>query len=362
MIKRISFILMVLALNAINLITLYSAVHNPDGSFLSFVFYKQIVWITLGWILAVGVSFINFRWFYDISIPFYGMSIFFLLLVIGLGKMHMGAQRWISVFGFNFQPSEIAKVAALLIMARTFSSKLLFGYSEAKKGFFSEIVIPFLPSSVLFLLIFIQPDLGTSLVIIFMYILLLLANKPRIKNLIIAASLMLMLIPCAWLVMKPYQKSRVLTFLNPERDPLGAGYTTIQSKIAIGSGQLTGRGFMAGTQNQFNFVPERHTDFIFSVFAEEWGFIGCLVLLFIFYNMMKMILESALRTKDPFAYNMCVGIFALFFIHMFINIAMVMGILPVVGLPLLFFSYGGSYMLLNFLLVGMYLTVLKEER
>lgn len=362
MIKRISFIMLVLIINAMNLVTLYSAVHNPDGSFLSFVFYKQIIWIVLGWILAIGVSFLNFRWLYDISIPFYGISLVFLLIVIVMGKMHMGAQRWISVFGFNFQPSEIAKVAALLIMARTFSSKFLFGYNHREKGFWGEIVVPFLPSSILFFLIFVQPDLGTSLVIVFMYIIILLANRPRVKNILIAASLALLIIPCAWFVLKPYQKSRVLTFLNPERDPLGAGYTTIQSKIAIGSGQLWGKGFMAGTQNQFNFVPERHTDFIFSVFAEEWGFAGCLVLLFLFYHIMKMILDSAIRTRDPFAYNMCVGIFALFFIHMFINMAMVMGLLPVVGLPLLFFSYGGSYMLLNFLLVGMYLTVLKEER
>lgn len=361
MFKRISFISIVLGLNLLNLLTLYSAVHGPEGAFFASVFIKQIVWIAAGWILAYLVSRLNHRTFFDMSIPVYIIVIFFLLLVVGLGIVQMGARRWINLLGFTFQPSELAKIAGLLIIARTMAARGE-GSRLYKEGFFSEIVLPFLPASVIFLLIFVQPDLGTSLVIVFLYAIMLLANKPRFKNVLIAITAILGVIPLGWSLLKPYQKSRVMTFLNPESDPLGAGYTIIQSKIAIGSGKLLGKGFMSGTQNQFNFIPARHTDFIFSVFAEEWGFVGCLVMLALFYILFNLILDTAAKARDKFTYNLCIGIFGLFFIHMFINIAMVMGLLPVVGLPLMFFSYGGSYMLLNFVLVGMFLSVLKEER
>ena len=182
----------------------------------------------------------------------------------------------------------------------------------------------------------------------------------RRRNLIILSLIILIAAPLGWSVLKDYQKDRLMVFMNPDIDPLGAGYTIIQSKIAIGSGGLLGKGFLAGTQNQLNFIPARHTDFIFTVFAEEWGFLGCLFLLALYYLVLNIILNTATKTKDDYSYILCIGIFSLFFIHIFINLAMVMGFLPVVGLPLLFFSYGGSYTLISFILLGIFLNILKH--
>ena len=359
--KKKIFTGLILLLNIFNLLVLFSALHGPEGDFIASVLIKQTVWICAGWILALIISKINYRIFYDAAYPSYFVIVLFLICVLILGRTQMGAQRWIEFLGITFQPSEIAKIIAMLIIARTFANlSHTIGYRD--KGFFEEIIAPFLPASVIFILIFLQPDLGTSLVIVFMYAIMLFANAPRGRNIIIAIVCAFSVIPAGWLVMKPYQKGRVLTFLNPDRDPLGSGYTVIQSKIAIGSGKFLGKGYLAGTQNKFSFVPANHTDFIFAVFAEEWGFLGCVVLMLIFYFLLKMILDSSARAGEPFAANMCIGIFSLFFIHIFVNLAMTMGMLPVVGLPLLFFSYGGSYMLLNFVLVGVYLNILSNER
>ena len=303
--KRIIFISLVLFLNILNLTMLYSAVHGPEGAFFVSVFMKQIVWIAVGWILAFLVSNINYRLYYDASLFLYFLSLIFLLLVVVLGHMQMGAQRWINILGITFQPAELAKIAVLFITARTFTTiNTRVGYR--KRGFIEEIIVPFLPVSVIFILIFIQPDLGTALVIVFMYAIVLLANSPNVINILAASGIALAGVPLGWALLKPYQKGRVLTFLNPERDPLGAGYTIIQSKIAIGSGKILGKGFMSGTQNQFNFIPARHTDFIFSVFAEEWGFVGCVLLLIVFYFLMKLILDSAAKATEVFASNMCI--------------------------------------------------------
>ncbi len=356
--KQIYLIISLVVLNIASIVSLYSALHTK-GEFVQMdVLTKQIVWIIIGWIFILIFFNMNYRILYDVSSWLFYLSIILLVAVFIAGKIQMGAQRWVEIFGINFQPSELAKLSALLIMARSFSDyKHSFGFL---KNFSQEIIIPFIPIAVLFSLIFIQPDLGTGLVLFIMYIMILFFSSAKKKNVIIFCLIILMLIPIGWLMLKDYQKDRLLVFINPDSDPLGAGYTIIQSKIAIGSGELFGKGFLSGTQNQLNFLPARHTDFIFTVFAEEWGFLGCLVLLGVYYFLLKTILDTAEKAPDRFSYYLCTGIFSLLFIHIFINLAMIMGLLPVVGLPLPFMSYGGSFTLVSFILIGIIISVQKH--
>jgi rod shape determining protein RodA len=186
------------------------------------------------------------------------------------------------------------------------------------------------------------------------------SSQIKKKHFILLIVLGLAASPLMWNHLKSYQRKRLIVFLNPNVEPLGAGYTIIQSKIAIGSGRIFGKGFLSGTQNQFNFLPERHTDFIFTVIAEEWGFLGCILLLLIYWMVIKKIFETTRHLKDPFAQLLSSGISSLFFLHIFINIGMTLGILPVVGLPLLFISYGGTHLLVSFILLGIFFNICRQ--
>ncbi len=253
-------ILCILFLNVISLTSLYSSLHQGGQLVGADIFYKQLTWIAFGWIIFILFCFINYRFYYDLSFIFYGINIFLLLLVYILGTTAMGAQRWISIFGFNFQPSEISKVAILFILARFFSNK-------EQQGTLREVLIPFALVAFNALLIIKQPDLGTGLILFFLFFIMGFYSRLPKRYFVILMMIGLMLLPVGWKILKDYQKKRLIVFMNPDVDPLGAGYTIIQSKIAIGSGKVAGKGFLSGTQNQFNFLPERHTDFIFTVVA-----------------------------------------------------------------------------------------------
>lgn len=359
--KRIfSLLSLLFCLNIIGLLSLYSSLHQDGVLINQSLFVKQVVWDIIGWILILVISFMNYRVFYDLSWWVYAVAALFLTAVIISGKMHMGAQRWIQILGITFQPSELAKLAVLLILSRKLSQQKYIP-ENSQVSFRQEIIVPFVPVSVIALLIFIQPDLGTALVTIFVYFLMLIGKGVRKRNLILFIVIICLTIPAGWFLLKDYQKARLLVFLNPNSDPLGTGYTIIQSKIAIGSGKIFGRGFLSGTQNQLNFLPARHTDFIFTVFAEEWGFLGCLILLSIYYSLLRIILRAAESSKDSYSYTLSLGIFSLFFTHVIINTAMVMGLIPVVGLPLPFLSYGGSFTLIGFMLIGIIVNILKHQ-
>lgn len=358
--KILVITLIVLSLNLLSLLSLYSSLHRGGEFVGGAIFLKQLIWIILGWAAAIFLSFLNYRLFYDFSLWLYFISLALLLIVAGLGKVQMGAQRWLEFLGITFQPSELAKLSALFIICRFFSQ--VRESSSFWKSFFWEVIRPFILVAVLFGAIFIQPDLGTALILIFLFLFMLIGSKTKRRNIILFILILLFSLPLGWFLLKDYQKARLLVFINPNTDPLGAGYTIIQSKIAIGSGRLFGKGFLSGTQNQMNFIPARHTDFIFTVFAEEWGFLGCVFLLFLYYYLLKIILDIAGELKDRFSYLICLGIFSLFFLHTFINIAMVMGLLPVVGLPLLFFSYGGTYTIINFVLIGVLFNILRTHK
>ena len=311
------------------------------------------MWVVISWIVLILFSLVNYRIFFDLAYILYAINICLLIAVDLFGRSALGAQRWLNIGGFNFQPSELSKIITIFFLARIFSS-------QTNRGFFKGVIVPFSILMLNVLLIVKQPDLGTALVLVFLFFLMgfASANKKRYFVALIIAALIFS--PFAFNHLKDYQKKRLIVFLNPNAEPLGAGYTIIQSKIAIGSGQFFGKGFLSGTQNQFNFLPERHTDFIFTVIAEEWGFLGAIILLMIYIFIINNILLVARYQKDNFAKLLLVGMACLFFIHVFINIGMTLGILPVVGIPLLFVSYGGTHLLVSFMLLGIFLNIYRQ--
>ncbi len=350
-----ALIICLLLLNALSLSAVYSGLHREGKLAESAVLYRQIAWIILSWIFLFLFSFTNYRFYYYLGHYFYAVTLMLLAAVFFFGKSAMGAQRWISVWGLTFQPSELSKVAVIIILARHFAAA---EEKSALKHFLSALFLVMLIA----LIIFKQPDLGTALVIIFLFFMVGISSRIPKVYFIGLIALGLIFAPLAFKSLKDYQKKRLAVFINPDADPLGSGYTIIQSKIAIGSGGVWGKGFLAGTQNQFNFLPERHTDFIFTVIAEEWGLLGSLGLLLIYWLMLKNIFQKIITLSDPFAYFLALGIVSLFFLHVFVNIGMALGILPVVGLPLIFLSYGGTNLLISFILMGIFFNIHRQQR
>lgn len=348
-------IICLIILNIFSLTSLYSSLHQGGEFTGQALFYRQITWIILSWLILIAFSFINYRLFFDLSIVFYILNLLLLIAVYVLGKEAMGAQRWLSFMGLTFQPSELSKIAAIFILARFLSY-------ENRHNFWKKFVTPLILTLIAAFLIFKQPDLGTALLIIFLFLVMGLFTRTDKKYFITLIIAGLITCPFAWNFLKDYQKKRLTVFINPNVDPLGAGYTIIQSKIAIGSGKINGKGFLSGTQNQFNFLPERHTDFIFTVVAEEWGFIGSIFLLLVYWIIIKKILTIGQLAKEPFGQMLAKGVSALFFMHVFINIGMTAGILPVVGIPLIFLSYGGTNLLTNFILVGVIFNIANSNQ
>lgn len=348
-----TIIVCLIFLNLLSIFSIYSSLHqngelsNPD------LLYRQIVWIVIAWGLLFLFASINYRIYFDAGYLIYALNIVLLLLVYFFGKTAMGAQRWISVFGITFQPSEISKVAVIMILARFFAN-------NQRQSLLANFLAPLGLILLNVWVIFKQPDLGTALIILFLFFGLSLFSRVKKRYLIFLIITGLIFSPFAVKKLEDYQLRRLAVFINPNIDPLGSGYTIIQSKIAVGSGKLNGQGFLAGTQNQFNFLPERHTDFIFTVVAEEWGFLGAGLLLLIYWLILKKMLRRTKELRDPFAYYLCLGITLLFFLHIFINIGMTLGILPVVGLPLIFLSYGGTNLFINFILLGIFFNIIRQ--
>ncbi|MDP8290507.1 MAG: rod shape-determining protein RodA [Candidatus Susulua stagnicola] len=348
-----TIVICLIFLNLLSLFSIYSSLHQGGELANHIILFKQLIWIVASWVLLILFSSINYRIYFDAGYVIYVLNLLLLLSTYLFGKTAMGAQRWISIFGITFQPSEISKIAIIIILARFFSQN---EYREPLKNF----IIPFCLVTLNALVIFKQPDLGTALIIVFIFFGLGFFSKVKKRYFIFLIVLGLILSPFALKKLEDYQIRRLTVFINPNVDPLGSGYTIIQSKIAIGSGGLTGQGFLAGTQNQFNFLPERHTDFIFTVIAEEWGFIGVFFLLLVYWLILKKILQQAKGLRDPFAYYLCLGISLVFFLHIFINVGMTLGILPVVGLPLICLSYGGTSLVINFILLGMFFNIARR--
>lgn len=334
---HIYLIFAILSLNVISLINLLSATTNI-AKHLKGVFNDQIMWNSIGWSFFILLTLVSYRVFVRYAYFFYALNILALIAVMVIGKSSYGAQRWIDLGFFNYQPSETMKLAMILVL-----SKHLTKYDPRIGMGFKDLLIPLILIGIPFVLTAKQPDLGTALLIVMVSGLMLLTMKIRWPVLVTAVCLTLIAGPVAWKYgLKTYQKNRVLTFLYPNRDPRGAGYNSIQAKIAVGSGQLFGKGFRKGSQSQLEFLPEKQTDFIFCVLSEEFGFMGCLFTLGIYAILLLSIIKTAMGSKDMQGALLCTGVFALILWHVFINTGMVTGLLPIVGVPLPLVSYGGT--------------------
>ncbi len=330
----------------IGLLNVYSGTRVVSAPGISLV-TKQAVWILMGLALFVAVYLAGDGLLEQIAPYLYGASVLLLAVVLVSGRAHGGAQRWISLGPLNLQPSEFAKLSLILAVAR---------YYAARYDYSGLSLVQVLPAAALagvpFLLVLLQPDLGTAGVFLLILAAMTAVACLRGRPMALLAGAGLSALPLLWYSMRDYQKQRVLTFLDPERDPVGSGYHIIQSKIAVGSGGLLGKGYLRGTQGSLRFLPEQHTDFAFAVFSEEWGLLGSLVLLGLFLFLIWRGLWLARMAQDRFASIACAGVASYFLSHAAINLAMVCGLFPVVGIPLPFVSYGGSAMLSNMLALG----------
>jgi rod shape determining protein RodA len=383
-----------LLLAVIGILLIYSAKLHSESVAERGIYLRQIVWVLLGLSACLLTFFVPQRLYEAFSYPIWVLSILALILILMIGPSKMGAARWISLGGFNIQPSEFAKIATIFPLARYLS------YSKRSFYSFKWLVTVVGMALVPALLILRQPDLGTSLVFfailismlfwsgvplfylfiivspvislicafhwipwaLFFFILVFLLYYVRPGVVFSTGFLLLnlafgMITPLIWNKLHHYQQQRIIVFLDPGRDPQGAGYQIIQSKVAIGSGGLAGKGFLEGSQTKLAFLPHQHTDFVFSVLGEEFGLLGGLVLLGLFSFLIYKGIRIARKTRNTFASNVAIGLTAVIGFQMVVNIGMTLGVMPVTGLPLPFVSYGGSSMLLSWVALGMLLAI-----
>jgi len=344
-------VILTIALMVIGIANLYSATINMAGEGIPF-YQRQLLWFGVGALIALLVFSIDYRYYEEFAYLFYVVVLIIVVGVLAYGLVAGGGQRWIKLGFFYFQPSELMKIALILALARYFAQH------ERKEGYrLRDLVIPSIIVLVPTLLIVKQPDLGTAMVLVFIFISIVLFVKIRLRSFLIIATTIFLATPLFWAVLKDYQRTRILTLLDPGRDPLGAGYHIIQSKIAIGSGGLLGKGYLQGTQCKLHFLPEHHTDFIFAVLGEEWGFLGCAIVLALYAALILWGLTRGVRTQDRFGAIVAFGVVAMIFWHVVINVGMVLGMMPVVGLPLPFLSYGGSSAVVTLIGIGLLLNV-----
>ncbi|MFP3866922.1 MAG: rod shape-determining protein RodA [Desulfobacteraceae bacterium] len=343
---------LVLVIAALGILNLYSAGLSQPLRQDSPVYVKQLYWLGIGFGLMLGTLMFDYRNLEKAAYPVFWLTVALLALVLVYGKMVSGSQRWLPLGPLSFQPSELTKLAIILALARHFSPR-----DQTTPLILRELLLPFMLAAIPFVLVVKQPDLGTSFLIALIAATMVLFVGVRWRALMVLGSSLLLLSPLLWLFLKDYQRQRILTYLNPEGDPLGAGYHIIQSKIAVGSGLLWGKGFLEGTQSKLNFLPEQHTDFVFSVFAEEWGFAGSVFLLLLYMLLILWGLQISRECKERFGNLLALGVVAMIFWQIFINISMVTGMLPVVGITLPLFSYGGSSLISTLIGIGLLLNI-----
>ncbi|MBU1062382.1 MAG: rod shape-determining protein RodA [Candidatus Omnitrophica bacterium] len=331
-----------IAIFILGLLFLFSSTYPNNTDFV----FRQIMWFLVGVLALLFIANVNYRKIVGIGHIFYFLTVVLLLSVFIFGSRRLGAQRWLVIGGFNIQPSEFGKLFVILSLVQYLAS-------QKKYRNLKNIVVPLGMIAVPFILILRQPDLGTALMFVPVLIILLYVWGLPLRNLFFMVLCGALFSPFGWFLLKDYQKDRLLVFMDPGRDPLGAGYTVIQSRIAIGSGGFFGKGWLSGTQNQLNFLAERHTDFIFSVAGEEWGFLGGIILLGLYYILIKRAISIAEKTPDPCGKLLAVGLATMIGIQVVVNLSMTMGFMPVVGLPLPLVSYGGSSLLVTLMAVGL---------
>lgn len=334
------FMLLILLVCGMGLLNLYSASYPYTGYGMA-PWLKQSLFAALMLVMFFCILCIDYKYLHQLNYVIYFGVIALLILADIIGSSAGGSQRWIDLGLFNLQPSELAKIAMVICLASYYARKeVVDGYT------FSEIIPPGLLLAPPFILILIQPDLGTALMLGIIFVVMTMFVRLRWSTYFILACLAVVLAVVGWFqLLKPYQKQRIETFLHPEKDLMGSGYQILQSKIAIGSGGYFGKGYGEGTQGHLHFLPERHTDFAFAVLGEEWGFIGSFIFLGLYFTMLCWGLYVAANAKDRFGVLLSYGVVMLIFGQAVINLFMVLGFLPVVGIPLPLVSYGGSSLL-----------------
>lgn len=348
----------VIALCLLSFLAVFSAADSFNYS--NKYFLRQIVWVTLGFMMLGVLIVMDYRWIVQYSLVTYVFLLFLLTLtlLVGVGESHSSVRRWLDLGFFYIQPSEFMKINLALCLANYFRESRRIGDPNLK-----VLAVPFLLTLAPFLLILQQPDLGTALSLWLTFFAVIFLVGLNHRYIITGAIIGLISMPVAWfVVLKPYQKERIITAFSPENNPLGAGYHALQSKIAIGSGGLWGKGFLQGGQSQLNFLPARHTDFIFSVFSEEWGFLGSFTVLGLYMFIIFRVLNYISVCKSRVGIVLIYGLASILIFQVLVNLGMVVGMLPIVGMPLPFFSYGGSSMLSMMISLGLILNVRMNHK
>jgi rod shape determining protein RodA len=353
LLAHIEWPLLVLALlvTGVGLVTILSATHHSERLLTPYV-VRQASFAGLGLVLLVVAISIDYRSLNRYAYALYAAAVLALLAVPFIGVSGGGARRWLSVGPLGLQPSEFMKVVLVIVLAHQ-----LHRVAGERRMPLRRLLVAAILVGIPAALILKQPDLGTTIALAMgAFTVLMVAGLP-VRLLVIAALVLGPLLPYGWHHLQPYQQRRLTSFVDPESDPLGAGYHVLQSQIAIGSGQVHGKGYLRGTQNKLNFLPEEHTDFIFSVYAEEWGFVGAVVLLLLYLALILRGAYIASRARDNLGALLATGLTATIFWQVVINVAMTSGVLPVVGITLPFLSYGGSSMLALFTSIGLLMNV-----
>jgi rod shape determining protein RodA len=323
----------------LGIISIFAQYSSSGGQF-DYFSKSHLIRFIVFFLFFLAISFINIRFWNDYSVLIFLFLVILLILVKFFGVQSQGSRRWINLFVFNLQPSELMKVGIILFLSNYYHK-----ISSNDVNKFRFLLYPLIALLVPFMLVLTQPDLGTALLIVMSGVVITWLSGVKWKIFAYLSGLLLILAPIAISFLKPYQKNRILTFLNPDLDPLGAGYQIIQSKIAIGSGGLFGKGFLNGSQAYLNFLPEKHTDFIFTLYSEEFGFLGSSFMIFLYFLITFRIIKIGNMTRSIFGKLYCFGFATAFFIYVAVNMSMVLGLLPIVGAPLPILSYGGSSML-----------------
>ena len=346
-------LLLTLLICSLGLGVLFSAVTAGEVQGQVVIFKKQMIWMGGGLAMILSSFLFHYKLIDKGSIIIYFICVALLAAVLIFGRNAGGSTRWLALGPFTVQPSELMKLSLIIALASVYSTCV----TEEGLGFHG-LIKPLALLVFPFLLILKQPDLGTAMLLLFIAASMTLFVNVQKKVFFSCVALAAGAAPLVWVfVLKEYQKARILTFLNPDRDPLGAGYHIIQSKIAIGSGMMSGKGYLQGTQNALSFLPEQHTDFILSVLAEEWGFVGCCVLLVLYFFFLLWGFNIAYGCRDMFGSILAFGVTIMIFWQIFINIGMVMGLMPVVGVPLPLISYGGSSVITNMAGIGLLMNI-----
>ena len=344
----------VLALSVIGFFVVYSAtIHNAD---ISQLWKKQLFWFFLSMFGMWLFSRVDYRFWIEASYIFYWVSIVSLFVVLLIGDETNGAKRWIKLGILSYQPSELAKLSILLVLARYIGSRTVELFFLGRLFFILGMLgLPLI-------LILKQPDLGSALLLVPVSFIIMYVGGIQYRWLLWILIMGTASCPLVWHYLKDYQRERLEVFWNPQADPLGAGYNIIQSVIAVGSGGVAGKGYLQGTQTQLSFIPEHHTDFIFSVVGEEWGFVGCMVVLVLYYFMLQKSFEIARKARDREGALLALGIASIFAVQVVVNVGMTVGLLPVTGLTLPFISYGGSSLVFSYAAIGMLLNISYANR